>query len=118
MKQAWLPSLPSLPLASSGWLFPAATRLVAGAGRTVALGAALLALFYLPYIRHQQFGATYTYLVDRRIAGDGFPVNNVADLWLRLTTYSSSYYGMTLIALLTSALDALPPRPWDAGAHG
>lgn len=71
----------------------------------VSVGAALLALFYLPFIRHPQFGATMTYLVTRRIGGDGFPVNNTADFFNRTTVYSSTYYllfliGVTVVALL------------------
>ena len=51
-----------------------------------------------------QFGATYTYLVDRRIAGGGLPTNNVADWFIRTTTYNSSYYALALIAVLVIAL--------------
>ncbi len=93
-----------------------------GLGGALIVGGTMLALFYLPYVLHAQFGATYTYLVDRRIAGEGFPVNNVADLWLRLTTYSSSYYGLTLITLMLAGLLALYRRvlgrwgTWVAGA--
>ncbi len=75
-----------------------------GLGVALGVGAFLLGLFYLPFLLHDQFGATYTYLVDRRIAAEGFPVNNVADLWVRLTTYSSAYYALTLIGLLLAAL--------------
>jgi hypothetical protein len=104
--EAGLASIPALFTIGLLWArYPNQRRTLAvGVGSALVLGGALLALFYLPYIQHQQFGATYTYLVDRRIAGDGFPVNNVADLWLRMTTYSSSYYGLAMIALLLVAL--------------
>jgi hypothetical protein len=96
--------------------------LAAGVGGALLLGTLLLALFYLPYLLHEQFAATYTYLLDRRIAGGGLPVNNAADLWLRLTTYSSSYYGLTLITLVLTGLLMLYRRvlgrwgAWIAGS--
>lgn len=121
--EAGLVAIPALYAIGVLWVaYPSQRRsLVAAVGAALAVGALLLALFYLPYIRHEQFGATYTYLIDRRIAGEGFPVNNVADLWLRLTTYSSGYYGVVMIALLLSALMALYRRAlgrWGALAAG
>ena len=110
--EAGLAAIPALFVVGGLWLrYPHQRRpLLIGLGSALLVGGALLALFYLPYTQHAQFGATYTYLVDRRIAGEGFPVNNVADLWLRLTTYSSSYYGVTIIALVLVALATLYRR--------
>ena len=72
----------------------------AGAG---VIGVALLALFYLPFVRHPHFQATYTYLTDRRMGGD-FPYNNLADFFMRTTIYTTSVVlllliGATLIAV-------------------
>jgi 4-amino-4-deoxy-L-arabinose transferase-like glycosyltransferase len=121
--EAGLAAIPALFAIGVLWVrYPEQRRgLVMGLGWAVALGAVLLAFFYLPYMLHEQFAATYTYLVDRRIAGEGFPVNNVADLWLRLTTYSSSYYGLAMIALLLIALLSLYRRAlagWGAWVVG
>lgn len=121
--EAGLVAIPALFAIGVLWVhYPTQRRsLLMGLGGAVMLGGALLALFYLPYLLHEQFGATYTYLVDRRIAGEGFPVNNVADLWLRLTTYSSSYYAITMIALMLVGLLMLYRRAlgrvgaWVAG---
>jgi hypothetical protein len=76
----------------------------------VAVGTALLALFYLPFMLHPQFGATYTYLVERRLGGEGFPFNNVADFFIRTTIYSSTYYVLFLIGLTVVMLIALYRR--------
>ena len=38
------------------------------------LGGAILAIFYVPFLRHPQFQATYNYLVDQRIVADRLPV--------------------------------------------
>ena len=102
--EAGLVAIPALFAIGVLWRRAPRRDLLIGIGGAVLVGGALLALFYLPYLLHEQFGATYTYLVDRRIAGGGFPTNNVADLWLRMTIYSSSYYALTLIVGLLSAL--------------
>ena len=68
-------------------------------GVAALIGGAVLALFYAPFVRHSQFAATYTYLLDRRISGDGFPFNNLADFFTRTTIYSTTYYAFLLIGL-------------------
>jgi hypothetical protein len=68
-----------------------------------AVGVAMLALFYVPFVRHPQFSATYTYLADRRMGGQ-FPYNNLADFFLRTTVYSTTYYVLVLVALTIAAL--------------
>ena len=89
--------------------------LLAG-GISATAGLLLLALFYIPYMQHPQFTATYTYLIERRIGISStaltptgqtvtegvvatFPYNNLADFFLRTTLYSSTYY-VALLALL------------------
>ncbi|MBX3013966.1 MAG: glycosyltransferase family 39 protein [Caldilineaceae bacterium] len=67
------------------------------------VGAILLAAFYLPFVLHPNFQATYTYLVDRRV-GAAFPYNNLADFFLRSTVYNSSYFVLLMIALVVIAL--------------
>ena len=110
--EAGLVAIPALFVIGLIWnRYPTQHRALAvGLGGALLLGAALLSLFYLPFVLHEQFGATYTYLVDRRIAGEGFPVNNIADLWIRLTTYSSSYYALALIGVMLIALLVLYRR--------
>lgn len=110
--EAGLAALPALLAVGVIWQrHPDQRRtLWTGLGAAIGVGAVLISLFYLPFLLHEQFGATYTYLVDRRIAGDGFPVNNVVDLWRRLTTYNSAYYGLALIGLGLAALVALYRR--------
>ena len=115
--EAGLAAIPALLLVALLWRSYPGQRGALGRGLAAAigLGAGLLALFYAPFLTHGQFDATYTYLVERRIVGEGFPVNNVADLWARLTTYSSAYYALTLIGgvivLLVAAYQhSLGPR--------
>ncbi|MEZ4581928.1 MAG: hypothetical protein R3A10_09865 [Caldilineaceae bacterium] len=53
------------------------------AGATViggVVGVVLLALFYVPFVRHPQFSATYTYLSDRRMGGQ-FPAQQPGRLF-------------------------------------
>lgn len=69
----------------------------------VITGAVLLALFYVPFILHPNFSATYTYLADRRI-GTSFPYNNLWDFFIRTTLYSTTYYVLLMIGLLAVAL--------------
>ncbi|MEZ4859969.1 MAG: glycosyltransferase family 39 protein [Caldilineaceae bacterium] len=79
------------------------------------VGGALLASFYVPFLRHPHFAATYVYLVDRRV-GDAFPYNNLADFLLRSMVYNSSYYvllmiGLVVVAALVAYRDRLK-QPW------
>lgn len=69
----------------------------------VLLGGATLAAFYLPFVLHPNFRATYSYLSDRRIGGS-FPYNNIADFFLRTTVYSTTYYLVLMIGLAVLAL--------------
>ncbi len=76
----------------------------------VLVGGVLLALFYAPYVLNPRFAATYTYLTDRRI-GSNFPYNNLRDVFLRTTLYSTTYYVLLLIGLTGAAM----MRVWRAG---
>ncbi len=84
------------------------------------IGVALLALFYVPFLRHPQFSATLTYLTERRIGLDvpgaavetGFPYNNLADYFLRSTVYNSTYYEVLRILGLGIALVAIYAKLW------
>jgi len=83
-----------------------------------ALGAALTALFYAPYVRHPQFGATFTYLAERRVGGGDLPYNNLADFFNRTTLYNSTYYVLFLIAAAVLALFAAYRRGAGRGWGG
>lgn len=79
--------------------------LVVAAIPALLLGAFMLAIFYVPFVLHPNFSATYTYLIDRRFTDEGSaPYNNLADFFIRTTTYNSLYYALLLIGLLLVAL--------------
>ena len=67
----------------------------------VIIGAAMLALFYVPFVLHPSFASTYNYLADSRI-GNTFPYNNLEDFFIRTTLYSTTYY-VVLMTLVTIA---------------
>ena len=72
-----------------------------------ATGALLVGIFYLPYVLHERFAATYLYLTARRIGGSP-PYNNLADVFLRTTLYSTTYQILLQIGLtVTSTLHAI-----------
>lgn len=76
-------------------------RLLAALPLPVLVGAALLAAFYVPFVRYPTFGNTFEYLAYKRI-GEEFAYNNLADYFLRSTLYSSTYAFacMTLLTLV------------------
>lgn len=96
-------------------------RLLVAAIPAVVVGGLLLAAFYVPFVLHPNFQATYTYLVDRRVGG-AFPYNNLADFFLRSTVYNSTYAVLLLIGLAVSALlwayYRYLPRPLSYGMSG
>ncbi len=98
----------------SAWRRVAAATLVAAAA-----GGALLAAFYAPYIFNPRFAATYYYLTDRRIGGSP-PYNNLLDVFLRTTLYSTTYYVLLLIGLTLAGMVRIfrqgLRRPWAAAA--
>lgn len=67
------------------------------------VGAVMLGVFYAPFIFNERFAATYTYLTERRIGGSP-PYNNLNDVFLRTTLYSTTYYVLLLIALTALAV--------------
>lgn len=92
------------------------------------IGVAMLALFYVPFVLHPQFGATLTYLTERRIGLDipgadatgdgGFPYNNLADYFLRSTVYNTTYYELLRMLALVSALIFLYAKLWGRRLAG
>jgi len=77
------------------------------------IGVGLLAFFYLPYVLHPHFAATSSYLFGSRVAAGGFPYNNLRDVFLRTTLYSSIYYVLLMLALLLSAMFLAFRRGWN-----
>jgi len=100
-----LPALPALFLLvmliwqqRTAWRAYIAPILIA-----LAVGGLALAIFYLPYILNERFAATYTYLTDRRI-GSSFPYNNLQDVFIRTTLYSTTYAVLLLIAAAVAGM--------------
>lgn len=87
----------------------------------VAVGAALLAIFYVPFVLAPEFGTTYAYIAESRIGG-AFPYNNLVDFFRRTTLYSTSYYIglLAFCALVGLALvyRRMLPGVWGWGATG
>ena len=99
-------------LAVLAWRERARWREVAGATVIAAgVGALLLGVFYVPYVLNPHFGATYTYLTDRRI-GSSFPYNNLADVFIRTTLYSTTYAVLLLIGLTVAGMVGVFVRGW------
>ncbi len=100
------------------WTRPTRWREILGGALIATLvGGAMLAFFYVPFVQHPHFSATYTYLTDRRIGGS-FPYNNLTDFFLRTTVYSTTYYlllaiGGTLLALFFTYRQGMKLR-WAA----
>ncbi len=95
------------------WRERARRREVAGATLIAAgVGALLLGAFYIPYVLNPHFGATYTYLTDRRI-GNSFPYNNLADVFTRTTLYSTTYAVLLLIGLTVAGMVRVLVNGWS-----
>lgn len=77
-----------------------------------AVGGALLAVFYLPYVFDEHFSATWVYLTDRRIGGH-MPYNNLADVFLRTTLYSTAYMILLLIGVTLAGIVRIFLRGWS-----
>lgn len=90
-------------------------RLVRQMGPAVLTGAVVLVSFYVPFVLHPNFAATYAYLTERRIGGQ-FPYNNLADFFLRTTVYSSTYYTVLMIALVAVGFVLACRRGWGERA--
>jgi hypothetical protein len=77
------------------------------------VGSALLALFYVPFVIHPHFQATYTYLVNERlVAGQSFPYNNLRDIFQRSVLYSSLPFVVLMISGVTLALVLAYRQGW------
>ncbi|MBN1887257.1 MAG: glycosyltransferase family 39 protein [Thermoflexales bacterium] len=64
------------------------------------VGAAILALFYLPYITHPNFAKTFAYLSGERLGSGGPLYNNTGRAWVMSTFYNSTYYVAGLLIFL------------------
>ncbi len=85
------------------------------------VGAALLASFYVPFIRHPHFAATTSYFSgrfdsDSGPADDVGPLifhNSLADFFQRSLVYNSIYATILMIGLVTLALMVAYRRGWN-----
>lgn len=95
-----LAALPAAALLAATFLRHRAQwrQLLGAAALAAGVGAVLLGIFYIPYIFHDRFAATYTYLTVRRIGGSP-PYNNLNDVFLRTTLYSTTLQVLLWIAL-------------------
>ncbi len=69
----------------------------------VLLALGILALFYLPYVRHPNFAKTLGYLVGARVGTKGPLYNNLLSSLPLATFYNSTYYLVGLASLLVVA---------------
>lgn len=67
------------------------------------LGAAVLALFYLPFVLNPMFSRTFSYLAGGRLGGSLFH-NSLLALWRMSTFYNALYYvvGLALLVLVAA----------------
>ena len=73
-------------------------------------GLGMLALFFVPYVRHPNFARTQSYLLGDRLGQEqaGATVRwSGAEVWQMITFYNSLYYILGLIALLLVGFYAL-----------
>jgi 4-amino-4-deoxy-L-arabinose transferase-like glycosyltransferase len=77
----------------------------------VLLALGILALFYLPYVRHPNFAKTLGYLTGARVGTKGLLYNNLLSSLPLATFYNSTYYLIGLAGLLVVA-SFLPFRRW------
>jgi hypothetical protein len=71
----------------------------------LAVGIGVTALFYLPWSLHPNFVAASDYVLEGRLTGiEGWPRNNLRDVFLRTAFYSSTYYVLLLAALAVASL--------------
>ncbi len=74
-----------------------------------ALALGILALFYLPFVRHPNFSKTFAYLSGARIGTGGPLYNNLLSSLPLATLYNSTYY-LTGLACLIVIASFLPFR--------
>ncbi|NJN66517.1 MAG: phospholipid carrier-dependent glycosyltransferase, partial [Chloroflexaceae bacterium] len=77
-------------------------------GLPLVVGGGLLAVFYLPFVRHEQFAQTLHYLLEKRIGGNepsgGMFANNLGDYYLLATFYNPTFLVHTLAPLLAGGM--------------
>ncbi len=64
------------------------------------IGAAVLAVFYAPFVTNPNFAKTFSYLAGDRMGGGGPFYNNTSRVWIMSTFYNSTYYVAGLLVLL------------------
>jgi len=69
----------------------------------LALAATVCGAFYLPFVRHEQFGQTWAYITERRVGG-GMPYNMLGDWFTRASFYNASYFVMLIAAVLVAVV--------------
>ncbi|MBK8049759.1 MAG: glycosyltransferase family 39 protein, partial [Anaerolineales bacterium] len=74
-------------------------RVLGATAVAVVVGGIAVGSFYLPFVLHPRFSATLYYLTDRRIGGSP-PYNNLVDVFVRTTLYSTTYQVLLAIGLL------------------
>jgi hypothetical protein len=78
------------------------------------IGGLILASFYVPFVLHPHFSETFSYIADQRIGGQ-FPYNNLREVFLLTTLYSTTYYVLLMIALAVIGLIAAYRRAFKFG---
>lgn len=76
---------------------------------TIAIG--ILAVFYIPFVKHPNFDKTFSYLSSDRLGSEGVLYNNLFSSIPLATFYNSSYYLAILVGLLIIAT-FFPFRRW------
>ncbi len=83
-------------------------------GLAAVMGGALLASFFVPFIRHPHFEATSSYFSGRMDSEAPMVFHNtLADFFRRSIVYNSTYAVLLMIALVTLALVWAYLRGWD-----
>ena len=97
--------LPAAALLALRWTpgrRPGVLRSSAPLFAAILLGAAILAAFYVPFIRHPNFSKTLHYLAGGRVRGSLH--FNAVKVWTMSTFYNSSYYVLIIALMLLLAL--------------
>ena len=77
----------------------------------LAVGAAMLAAFYVPFVLHPAFRVTYAYITVNRI-GVTWPYNNLVDFFERSTLYNTTYAVVLMVLATVGGLAAVYRRAW------
>ncbi len=68
------------------------------------LGAAVLGVFYVPFVLNPMFERTFAYLSAGRVGGGGLFHNSASSVWVMSLFYTSLYYVLGLIVLLLTGV--------------